>query len=56
MKKEYEAILKEFDSYKGVRTVETWNAIREDCKIKFSQQAISWLDGSGHITSWLKSN
>jgi hypothetical protein len=36
------------------RTVDLWNEMREEFKLKYSAQAINDLDASGYITKWLK--
>ena len=36
------------------RSVQLWNAIREEAKTKFPEKLISHLDASGFITEWLK--
>lgn len=51
---DFENLKNELSSYRGKRTVETWNNLREVAKGHYDQNVINMLDSSGFIKEWLR--
>ena len=52
--KELERVQRGLAEYKGVRTVEKWNELREELKSTENDVVMGDLDASAYITKWLK--